>query len=160
MWGYTGNRENRNRYVLRDPGLFRKVKILITEFCVLKGFSKSQRVSDSAAIHTALLLCEKHLDPAKSAVVVQRERLQDEINRHVGELVETEKSEFIKSAVESLNGWLGLNLVVRKVDGRFLISSEGESKPRPAIPFSDLAFAPAELKATELDINNVILGMN
>ena len=146
---------------LRDPALFRRVKKLIYDFCLSRGFPEKKRIGDSEAMHSALLLCEKHLDPAKSALVVNRARFQEAIDKHVAEFVGAEVEAFIKAAVASLSSWLGVRLSVRKEGERYLISSCGPPIPRPAIPDgAELEISPPEIMSPALDINNLILGMN
>ena len=145
---------------LRDPALFRRVKKLIYDFCLSRGFPEKKRIGDSEAMHSALILCEKHLDPAKSAVVVNRERLQAAIDHHVAAYVSGEVDLFIQSVVPSLSTWLGVRLSVRKEGERYLISSVGPPIPRPQIPDGELEIAPPEITSPSLDINNLIVGLN
>ena len=147
---------------VRDPALFRRVKKLLYDFCVSRGFPKKKDISDVEALHSALVLCEKHLDPAQSALVMKREILQDAVDRHLEELVEAEIAAFIRSVVPSLSAWLGVKLSIRKESGnKYFISHVGASIPRPAIPDgAELEISPPEIMSPALDINNLILGMN
>ena len=123
------------------------------------------RITDSETLHTALIFCRNHLDPTSEAVVVNKNKLQRAIDRHVQEVVleniEAESRKFLDAITASLSSWLGLQLKFELVNGsNYKISAEGPQIPRPKIPNMPLEIGPPEIVNPKLDARKIILGMN